>query len=195
MTDTSTATGTDTAAAQTAVAADATTETGAPITDAETTSTETPPTAAELAKWKAMSRKNEDLARANAEKAKQFDALEEANKTEMQKAQETRDAALKEAADAKLDALRARTSATTGVPENLLAGTTAEELQASADAAIAWRTAQETTPVAPRVGGAEIGSGAAKPVLYTREQISDPVFYQAHKADILAAQQQGRIST
>jgi hypothetical protein len=148
---------------------------------------------AEAEKWKALSRKNEDKATANAEKAKQFDALEEANKTELQKAQDALTIAQQEAALAKVDAIRSRISAATGVPENLLAGATEDTIQAAADAALAFKGTTATT--AARVGGADISGGAAKPTIYTREQIKNPEFYKAHRDDILAAQSQGRITS
>lgn len=147
---------------------------------------------AEAEKWKALSRKNEDQARANAEKAKQFDSLEEANKTELQKAQDALTVANEKASQAELRAIRASISAKTGVPEDLLHGTTQEDLDLSAQAAIAWRGTQ--TPAASRVGGADLTGGAAKPAQYTRAQIADREFYKTHRDDILLAQSQGRIT-
>ncbi len=149
---------------------------------------------AELTKWKALARQNEARAKANAEKAIKFDELTEAQKSDLQRAEDRAAAAEQRAADAILRAEKASIAATTGVDPNLLAGTTPEELQASADALIAWR-GTTTPPAAPRVGGADITGGAAKPVIYTRAQIADPSFYATHRADILAAQQQGRITT
>ena len=147
---------------------------------------------AEAEKWKALSQKNEARAKANAEKAKRLDELDEANKTELQKATDRATQLEKDAADAKLEAQRARISAQTGVPEDLLFGSTPEEIQKAADAAIAFKGTQNT---ASRVGGADISGGAAKPVIYTREQIKDPEFYKNHRDDILAAQSQGRITS
>lgn len=43
---------------------------------------------ADVAKWKALARKHEGTAKTNAQKAQEYDALQEANKTELQKAQE-----------------------------------------------------------------------------------------------------------
>ena len=49
---------------------------------------------AEAEKWKALSRQNEDRAKANADKAKRFDAIEEQSKSEMQKLLEAKEAVL-----------------------------------------------------------------------------------------------------
>lgn len=170
------------------------TTTEAPATDTtETVETQETDPQAELAKWKNLARQNEARAKANAEKAIKFDELTEAQKTDLQKAEDRAAAAEKRAADAILNAERKAIAATTGVDAALLAGTTPEELQASADALLAWR-GTTAAPAAPRVGGADINGGAAKPVLYTRAQIANPTFYQAHRSDILAAQREDRIT-
>jgi hypothetical protein len=173
--------------------------TGTPTEPVEPPVVETPPVeptepdpVAELEKWKALARQNEARAKTNAEKAKQFDALEEANKTELQKAQEAAATAAAEATQARLDALRARTAATHGVPERLLVGSNEEELTASVQELLAFKG---TEPVAPRSSGSTPPAGAAKPVIYTTAQISDPAFFQSHRADILLAQREGRILT
>lgn len=146
---------------------------------------------AEAEKWKALSRQNEAQAKANAEKAKRFDEFEEAQKTELQKAEERAAEAVARAEKAEQTALRAEVAANTGVPLNLLHGTTAEELQASADAALAWRA-----PKASGVGGADLGASGSGPArTYTRAQIADSAFYQANKSDILTAQREGRITS
>lgn len=158
----------------------------------ETPAEETPqvdPTV-ELEKWKALARQNEARAKANAEKAQRFDALEEAQKTELQKAQEAAQQAATELAQARLDALRARTAATAGVPEELLVGSNEEELTASVQRLLQFKGTE--TP-APRSSGGTPPAGAAKPVVYRTAQLNDPAFFQAHRADILAAQREGRI--
>lgn len=157
------------------------------------TAPETPETdyRAEAEKWKALSRQNEAQAKANAEKAKRFDEFEEAQKSELQKSEERAAAAEARAAEVEQRALRAEVAANTGVPLNLLHGTTAEELQASADAALAWKA-----PKASGVGGADLGAGGSGPArTYTREQLRDSAFFQANKTDILAAQREGRITS
>ncbi|MBO1739674.1 hypothetical protein [Leifsonia sp. TF02-11] len=154
--------------------------------------TQEPDPIAELEKWKALARQNEARAKANADKAKRFDEIEESTKTELQKAQEAAAQAAAEAQQARLDALRARTAATAGVPEDLLVGSTEDELAASVQRLLAFKGATEQ-PAAPRSSGADAPAGAAKPTVYRAEQLNDPEFYKAHRADILRAQQEGRI--
>lgn len=94
----------------------------------ETGENVTEPTAedavAEVQKWKALARQNEARAKANAEKAKNFDALEEAQKTELQKALDKADAAERRAGQAEDEAKRSELAAKAGVstilvPKNL----------------------------------------------------------------------------
>ena len=77
-----------------------------------------------------------DELKAKAEKLREF---EESQKTEAQKAQERLEAAEKRAAELELKATRAEVAAAKGVPAELLKGSTQEELEASADALIAFR--------------------------------------------------------
>src|SRR5690606_19117969 len=77
-----------------------------------------------------------DELKAKAEKLAEF---EESQKTEAQKAQERLEAAEKRAAELELKAARAEVAAAKGVPAELLTGSTQEELEASADALIAFR--------------------------------------------------------
>jgi hypothetical protein len=90
-----------------------------------------------------------------AEKARQ---VEEANKTELEKAQEKLAALEAEATEAKQSALRSRVASAKGVPESLLSGTTEEELTAAADALLEFAgTAKEQSkskgaPYVPSVG-------------------------------------------
>lgn len=65
--------------------------------------------------------------------------IEEAQKTEAQKTQERLEAAEKRADELELKATRATVAAAKGVPAELLSGSTQAELEASADALIAFR--------------------------------------------------------
>ncbi len=105
---------------------------------------------AEVEKWKAHSRKNEERAKENAEKAKKFDELEEASKTEQQKRDEHIANLEKENAALKSQTLRAQVASEKGVPAGLLSGSTQEELEESADALLAYRG--EATPKADGQG-------------------------------------------
>lgn len=103
----------------------------------------------DLDKWKALARKHEARASANADKAKRYDELEEANKTELQKANDRAAAAEKKAADAERKAF----AASKGIPASLIRGTTEQEWEASAAEALAWKGEQPKAAVAPPAKG------------------------------------------
>lgn len=155
---------------------------------------------AESEKWKAMSRKNEQLARDNADKAKRFDEIEESSKTELQKAQERAQAAEQRAAEAERRALVNDVASRTKVPAKYLTGDTVEELEQSAADFQNDISALVPKPAGARAGGADITGGSGKPVIYTRELIreksaADPTWYAAHRDEIMAAQAAGRITS
>lgn len=96
--------------------------------------------------WRAMSRKWEQRAKDANAKLKELEPvaakaveLEEASKSELQKAQERAEAAEKALAAATVTAARAEVAAAKGVPVALLSGDTREALEASADALLAFR--------------------------------------------------------
>ncbi|GAA4774582.1 hypothetical protein [Microbacterium gilvum] len=96
-------------------------------------------------------------ARKTAEKAAadykaQLERIEQANLTELEKAQKRAEAAEKQANDLATKAARAEVAAAKGVPAALLTGTTQEELEASADALIAFRGEPAKGPVVPTQG-------------------------------------------
>lgn len=107
----------------------------------------------EAEKWKALSRKNEERARANADKAARFDEIEERDKTDLQKAVEAKEVAERRAADLEVAALRARVAAAKGVDIDLLTGSTQEEVEASAARLLAWRDAAAPKPPASSSAG------------------------------------------
>lgn len=72
-------------------------------------------------------------------KAARLAELEDANKTEAEKVQARLDAAEKRAVELESKALRAEVAAAKGVPVALLTGSTQDELEAAADALIAFR--------------------------------------------------------
>lgn len=150
---------------------------------------------AEAEKWKAMSRKHEAQATSNADKARQFDALEEANKTELQKAQEALEAANRRATDAEAARLRSDIARTKGVPVELLTATDEDTLAAQADALLAFR-GNQPAPAAPASSGVTAPSGAAPIRSFTDAQIAamSPEEYAANKADIYRARDAGLIT-
>lgn len=144
----------------------------------------------ELAKWKALARKHEAQAKANADKALKFDAAEDAAKTELQRATDRANTLESEAKQARLDALRARTASAKGVPEALLTGSTQEELDAAADALLAFRG-----PAGPASSGPNpSGNGGAPARTFSQAQLSNHEFYEANRDDILDAFAHGRIT-
>lgn len=96
--------------------------------------------------WKAEARKWETRAKDNAAKAKVNDGaaqrlkeIEDADKSEAEKATARAEAAERRAAEAEAKALRADVATEKSVPASLLTGSTREELEKSADALIAFR--------------------------------------------------------
>jgi lysyl-tRNA synthetase class I len=153
---------------------------------------------AEFEKWKAQARANEARAKANADKAKRFDEIEEASKTELQKAAERAEAAEKRAAEAERRALVTDVAARTKVPAKYLTGDTVEELEQAAADFQNDIAALVPKPAGARAGGADLTGGSGKPVVYTREMIreksaADPSWYSAHRDEIMAANAAGRI--
>lgn len=119
---------------------------------------------AEAEKWKAMSRKNEERANSNADKAKKFDELEDANKTEQEKLLARAEAAEKLIADRQAKdaaaAMAAEIAKEKGVPATALRGSTKEELEAHADEILALLPKKPPVPSADGQGeGDPIGDG------------------------------------
>lgn len=97
---------------------------------------------AEAKRWKKLSRQNEARAKENAEKARLFDEQEEESKSELQKALDKAGQAEARAQALEVQATRAQVAAAKGVDVDLLSGSTLEELEASADRLLEWRSAQ-----------------------------------------------------
>lgn len=137
---------------------------------------------AEAEKWKALSRQNEDRAKANADKAKRFDAIEEQSKSEMQKLLEAKEAAERRAAAAETASLKARIAATKGVDVDLLTGTTQEEITASADRLLAWRRPVTPPASTSSADAGQRGDNVAGPRQLTREDLKAMTPEQINKA-------------
>lgn len=125
------------------MADDATTDTDTESTSNTDEQQTGPDLTAEVEKWKALARKNEQRAKANAEAADRLAALEEQDKTEVQKLTDKATAAETRAAAAEMAGLRLEV-ALDKAPEGMsvaqvrklakrLAGTTREDLEADAD--------------------------------------------------------------
>ena len=139
------------------------------------------PTEPEPTDWKSESRKWEARAKENAAAAQRLTELEEAQKTELQKANDRAAAAEKAAADAaasladrdRTDAerkLRDQVAADKKVPAALLTGSTKEELEASADELLAFQSSGIPTPPARFVVADEGG----RPDLTAKDTNSRP---------------------
>lgn len=95
-------------------------------------------------------------------KAAKLAEFEESQKTEAQKAQERLEAAEKRATELELRSIRAEVAAATGVPSELLTGSTQEELEAAAEALIKFRGDKPNGPVIPSQGKTPASAPASK---------------------------------
>jgi hypothetical protein len=149
-----------------------TTETDSTATSTDATSTEDAKTTetatdsgkdwqAEAEKWKSLSRKHEDSAKANADKAKRFEEFEESQKTEQQKLADDRDKAKAEAASTAAELARVKAAVKHGLTEDdlELLGThgTAEEIDARAEKLAARIKAADAGKPKPDFGGGDRG--------------------------------------
>jgi hypothetical protein len=124
---------------------------------------------AESDKFKALAKNWEARAKGNTEKAKAFDEFQESQKTEQQRLADRATAAEAKVAEMEARTLRAEVAAAKGIPVTLLSGTTQVELEASADALIAFRGEKPK----PDFGGGDRGSDVgAKGAQLTRGALS-----------------------
>lgn len=108
----------------------------APAPEPEAPEAPEAPVVDETEKWKALARKHETNAKANAAAAKRLAEIEEQGKSETQRLTDATTAAEQRAADAELRALRLEVGADKGLtPKQArrLVGTTREELETDAD--------------------------------------------------------------
>lgn len=147
-----------------------------------------PDLAAEVAKWKALSKKNELRAKENADKAKAFDEHEEANKSELQRLLDRAETAEKAAAQALVDKTRSDVAKETGVPVELLHGQTEEEMRSAAGVALAYKAANKP-PLAPP---ANIVTSDGKPTKVDQIRSRDDLKSMTPQ-QILAAEKAGRL--
>lgn len=164
-----------------------------PVVEVETPIVESKtPTVEELVaerdKWKAMSRKNEADKKAALDKAKKFDDLENANKTELQKLTDRAEAAEKRANENDLKAVKADVAVAKGVPASLLSGTTEDELNASADALLAFRGEVKPPVTEFGAGKGKADVGKAKVEQLTRDQLKGMA-----PSEIVKARSEGRL--
>ena len=116
---------------------------------------------AEADKWKAMARKHEDSAKANADKAKRFDEFEESQKTEIQKAADDAAKAAKERDDSRAELAVMKAAVKHGLSEDDLdlLGThgTPEEIDARAEKLAGRLKTADANKLKPDFGGGDRG--------------------------------------
>lgn len=100
----------------------------------------------EIDKWKALARKHEQQAKANAEAARKLQQIEDQGKTEIQKLTDRLAEAEKRSTDAEAKALRFEIATAKGVKARWLSGTTREELEAAAEEYLADHPPVNTGP-------------------------------------------------
>lgn len=115
--------------------------------------------AAEVEKWKALSRKNEERAKENAGKATEYDKFLESQRTEQEKLELAKTTAEKQAAETAAELARMKAAVKHGLTEDdldLLGSGTAEEIEVRAEklAARLNATANTTTPPIPKAPNA-----------------------------------------
>lgn len=130
----------------------------------------TPPVKPET-DWKAEARKWETRAKENNAAAKRLAEIEEASKSEAQKQAEAFANLQAENARLQAEALRSQVAATKGVPADLLAGTTEEELNAAADRLLEFRGTSTPSP-APDFGAGDRGGSPSKPKQLSRADMA-----------------------
>ena len=143
---------------------------------------------AEARKWKELSRKNESRMKENAEKAKLYDEAQEQGKSELQKAQEAAAKAEARAAAMEAEAMRAKVAASTGVDADLLSGSSEEELRASAERLLAWRSAQ-----VPK-GAPSADAGVRGDEIRAARQLTRDDLKKMSPAEIIKARQDGQLN-
>lgn len=120
--------------------------------------------------------------------------FEDRDKTDSQKIQEERDALRTERDSLTLQSLRrdvAEEKGLTPAQARRLVGTSREEMEADADDLL--ETFPKTKPGFGTVGQGARGESAQR--IYKASELNDHAFFVANKADILAAQREGRITS
>lgn len=109
-------------------------------------------------------------------KASQFDEMQEASKTELQKLQERADVLERELKEERDRAGRASVAAAKGVPASALTGSTVEEWEASADSLLEWREQEEQRKAPPKPArGLKSGASPAETILDPKERAAQAI--------------------
>lgn len=145
--------------------------------------------AAELATWKGHARTWEDRAKENKTAAEKLAEIEKAKLTETERLQAELAELTAERDRNAAELLRTSVAAAKGVPANLLTGSTKEELEAAADALLAFRR----TPRPPANDAA--ASGAQGSPISTGKQLTREDLKGMSAAEKRAARAEGRLNT
>jgi len=128
-----------------------------------------------VAKWKALARKHEAQAKANADAAKRLAEIEDASKSEQQRLEERATAAEKRLEETEARLLRAEVASDKGLPAALaarLTGTTKEELEADAEQLLAL----VGKPAPGRSADALVGTRTAPAAAEDVEKVAARIF-------------------
>lgn len=148
---------------------------------------------AEAEKWKSFARKHEDEVKNLRPAAKKLAELEEANKSEIEKAQARAEAAEKELNQTRLEALRAQVALDKKLSPSQakrLVGASREELEADADELLA-----DLKNTAPAAAASSEGQGKQGEVVGQTKQITSTEQLDSMTAqEIVAARKDGRLN-
>lgn len=149
---------------------------------------------AEAEKWKALSRKNETEVKALRPAAQKLAELEEAQKSELEKAQARADAAEKKTQETELAALRASVALEKGLTPSQakrLVGGSREDLEADADELLV-----DLKNTKPSVAASSEGQGKqGDPVGQTKQITSRDELKSMSREEKLAAYRDGRLKS
>lgn len=151
----------------------------------------------EAEKWMALSRKNEEAAKNNSAAAQKLAELENANKSEIEKATARAEAAEKERDAIRVDALRnavALSKGLTPTQAKRLVGTTQEELEADADELLADLKSL-TPPVTPAAPSSDGQGNQGDPVGAVKQITSHDDLKSMSPEEIVKAKDEGRLNT
>lgn len=146
---------------------------------------------AEAEKWKALSRKNEDTAKANADAAKELAAIKDADKSELQRISDERDAARDDALRNGSDRLRYEVALDMGLTKRQalrLVGSTREELEADAAALL-----DEIKDTKPAPAPSPDGQGKQGEPIGGVKQLSESDLDSMTADQIVKARKEGRL--
>ena len=141
----------------------------------------TPPAKPET-DWKAEARKWQARAKENKSAADKLAEIEEASKTEAERQADRLAQLQAENARLQAEALRSQVAAAKGVPADMIAGSTEDELNAAADRLLAFRGTPTPAPT-PDFGAGDRGDAPGKPKQLTRADMARMTTDQIVAAD------------